>query len=199
MKAHTRRRKQLTRSAAAWLALPATALAAVACSAGPGTPQVAHLPGHAARSPAAGKLTVAQSDRDMVDFAHCMRGHGVQMPDPYHRAGHSGLSIEIPGQTAANRPAFTACMHFLQPIIAMKQAGAAAQAAPELPALTGYARCMRAHDIGMLDPTPEGELSLGRVPGIPDNFGRYSPQFRAADAACRHFLPAGVHDNGTGP
>lgn len=27
----------------------------------------------------------------------------------------------------------------------------------------------------------------------------YSPQFRAADAACRHLLPAGVHNDGTGP
>jgi hypothetical protein len=142
---------------------------------------------------------VAQSDKDMVDFALCMRGHGVQMHDPVHRAGHSGLSIDIPEQTAANRPAFAACTHYLQPIIAMKQAGAAAQAAPELPALTDYARCMLAHDIAMLDPTPEGDLNLGRVPGITSNFGRYSPQFRAADTACRHFLPAGVHDNGTGP
>ena len=199
MKAHTRQRKPRTRGAAAWLALPATALAVAACSSGPGTPQVAHLPGHAAHSPAAGQLTVAQSDKDMVDFARCMRGHGVQMHDPYHRAGHSGLSIELPGQTAANRPAFAACTHFLQPIIAMKNAGAAAQAAPELPALTDYARCMRAHDINMLDPTPEGELNLGRVPGIASDFGRYSPQFRAADGACRHFLPASVHDNGSGP
>jgi hypothetical protein len=58
---------------------------------------------------------------------------------------------------------------------------------------------MRAHDIAMLDPTPEGELNLGRVPGINNDFGRYSPQFRAADSACRHFLPASVHDDGTGP
>jgi hypothetical protein len=199
MKAHTRQRKPRTRNAAVWLALPATAVAVVACSSGPGTAQVAHLPGHAARSASAGRLTVAQSDKDMVDFARCMRGHGVQIPDPVHRAGHSGLSIELPSQTAANRPAFTACSHFLQPIIAMKQAGAAAQAAPELPALTDYARCMRAHDINMTDPTPEGDLNLGRVPGIASDFGRYSPQFRAADSACRHFLPAGVHDNGTGP
>jgi hypothetical protein len=58
---------------------------------------------------------------------------------------------------------------------------------------------MRGHDIGMLDPTPFGALSLGNVPGISNAFGRYSPQFRAADAACRHLLPAGVHDDGTGP
>jgi hypothetical protein len=58
---------------------------------------------------------------------------------------------------------------------------------------------MRAHDIDMLDPTPGGQLNLGQVAGITSNFGRYSPQFRAADTACRHLLPAGIHDDGTGP
>jgi hypothetical protein len=53
--------------------------------------------------------------------------------------------------------------------------------------------------IVMLDPTPLGELNLGHVPGITSDFGRYSPQFRAADAACRHFLPTGIRDDGTGP
>ena len=184
---------------AAVLALSALALAAAGCSSGSAGPQVAHLPGQAGRTASAGQLTTAQSDRDMISFARCMRAHGVQMRDPFHRAGHAGLSINIPSQTGANRPAFSACMHFLQPIIQMKEAGSAAEVARELPALTRYARCMRAHDINMLDPTQQGELNLGRVPGITSDFGRYSPQFRAADSACRHYLPAGVHDNGTGP
>jgi hypothetical protein len=55
---------------------------------------------------------------------------------------------------------------------------------------------MRSHDIDMLDPNPQGSLNLG---GITSDFGRYSPQFRAADSACRHLLPAGVHDDGSGP
>ena len=65
--------------------------------------------------------------------------------------------------------------------------------------LTGYARCMRAHDIPMLDPDRFGDLNLGSPPGVSSDFGRYSPQFRAADTACRHLLPAGVRANGTGP
>jgi hypothetical protein len=185
--------------AAALLALPAVAVAAAACSSGQSGPQVAHLPGHGSRATAARQLTAAQSDRDMISFTRCMRAHGVQMRDPFHRAGHSGLSIDIPSQTGANRPAFSACLHFLQPIIQMKNGHAAAEAAPLLPALTRYARCMRAHDINMLDPTREGDLNIGRVPGINSRFGRYSPQFRAADAACRHLLPASVHDDGSGP
>jgi hypothetical protein len=202
MAAHRQDDSARPRLAAALLALAGMAAVAVmsaACSSAPGGPRVAHLPGHGSQAAAAGKLTVAQSDRDMISFARCMRAHGVHMSDPYHRAGHAGLSIGIPPQTAATKPGFSACMHFLQPIIQMKNAHASALAAPMMHALTDYARCMRAHDINMLDPTQEGDLNLGRVPGITSDFGRYSPQFRAADAACRHLLPAGVHDDGTGP
>ncbi|MGN6790936.1 MAG: hypothetical protein ACTHJW_00960 [Streptosporangiaceae bacterium] len=197
MTAHPQHRGAWPRRALAVLALSALAIAA--CSSGHARPQVAHLPGHGSRAQTTGQQTGAQMDRDMIYFARCMRAHGVQMRDPYHRTGHAGLSISVPAQTAANRPAFSACLHFLQPIIQMKNSHTAAEAAPIMGALAAYARCMRAHDISMLDPTPEGELNLGRVPGMNSDFGRYSPQFRAADAACRHLLPPGVHDDGTGP
>ncbi len=183
----------------ATLALSATVIAVAACSSSPAGRRVASLPGHSAGAGKAPALTTAQSDRDMISFARCMRGHGVQMSDPFHRPGHSGLSISLPSQTAASRPAFAACTHFIQPIISMKQAAAATVSAPHLHALTQYAECMRGHDINMLDPTSYGALNLGTVPGMTSNFGRYSPQFRSADVACRHFLPAGVHDDGTGP
>jgi|SRR5215469_13183648 len=177
----------------------AAALPIAACSSGSSGRPVASLPGHPGSGSTPGALTSAQGDRDFVNFARCMRAHGVQMSDPFHRPGHTGLSIDVPAQTAANRPAFAACTHFIQPVINMKLSYARAFTAAHLPALTRYAQCMRSHDIPMLDPTPIGALNLGNVPGINSNFGRYSPQFRAADAACRHFLPAGVHDNGTGP
>lgn len=175
------------------------AVVLTACSSGSATPGVASLPGHGSSSPPSGPLTQSQSDRDMVDFARCMRAHGVQMSDPFHRSGHAGLSVDIPTPDAATQPALSACNHFVQPIISQKAAGARQQLAAWLPALVHYARCMRNHDISMLDPNGQGALSLGPVAGITDSFGRYSPQFRSADAACRHLLPAAVHDDGTGP
>ena len=205
MSIHTHKPQRTGSAPAAILALACSAIAvlAAACSSGPagqsGTAPVASLPGHAATSPDNGKLTSEQSDRDMISFARCMRGHGVQMSDPFHRPGHQGLSIYLPARDAANRTAYNACTHFIEPIIQMKQAAGAARVAPQMAALTRYAQCMRRHDISMLDPTPYGALSLGTVPGITGDFGRYSPQFRSADSACRHLLPAGVHDNGTGP
>jgi hypothetical protein len=144
------------------------------------------------------QLTQSQSDQDMISFARCMRDHGVPMSDPVHRPGHAGLSIDMPPQDATTRTAYAACNHFIAPIVQMKNAGAAAQAAPHLAALTRYAECMRAHDIPLLDPNQQGEVDMGRLPGMLD-VGRYSPQFRTADAACRHLLPAGVTDDGSGP
>ena len=161
--------------------LAATAVLAVACSSSTSGPQVASLGGQHGSGAAGQQLTTAQGDRDMVNFARCMRAHGVALG---------------PGMRAAN----IACQHFIGPIIQAKQAGAAAAMSPaRLAKLTDYARCMRAHDIPMLDPDRYGDLNLGRPPGVSSDFGRYSSQFRAADTACRHLLPAGVHDDGTGP
>jgi len=200
---HQENRRSMTarRVVAVLTGAMAVGVFAAACSSSRSSPPVASLPGHAsaAGSGATGQLTQAQSDRDMVNFAHCMRAHGVHMSDPFHIPGHAGLSIEDPPQDSATRVAYAACTHFIQPTIQMKQSAQQALAAPRMRALTDYARCMRAHNIPMLDPTTLGQLNLGHVAGVSSNFGRYSPQFRTADAACRHLLPAGVADNGTGP
>jgi hypothetical protein len=172
-----------------------------AASSGPGSAAVASLSGHAGAgaSQSGQPLTQQQSDQDFISFTRCMRSHGVQMSDPFHQPGHAGLSLDMPTRDSSTSAAYAACTHFIQAILQIKSAGAAAQAAPQLAALTRYAQCMRSHDINMLDPTPQGELNLGTVPGATSDFGRYSPQFRSADAACRHFLPAGIRDDGTGP
>jgi hypothetical protein len=147
----------------------------------------------------AGGPTPAQSDRGMLQFAHCLRAHGVAVAAPFHRPGHSGLSIDMPTRSPASTAAFGACNHYIAPIIAAKMAHA-----PTIPqslrlGLIHYAECMRAHGIAMLDPDRYGSLNLGNVPGISNGIGRYTPQFRLADKTCRRLLPAGVHDNGTGP
>ena len=191
------------RSRAAVVALLVGALGALAsaCASGTSGRSVASLPGHGGSQTAAATVMPSESqfDRDAVAYARCLRAHGVNEPDPAPRPGHSGLSFQVPPATAANRAALAACNHFVAKIFAAKQAGANHQLARWLPSLVRYAACMRAHDISMLDPGPQGQLNLGNVPGITSDFGRYSPQFRAADAACRHLLPAGVHDDGTGP
>lgn len=177
----------------------AAGLALAACSTSGGSPAVANLGGQGTTPNAGAQLTQAQSDQDMVDFTRCLRAHGLDEPDPVHIPGHDGLSVQIPTPGPATTAALDACNHFIAPIVQEKQSGAHAELAQWLPALTRYAQCMRAHDIAMLDPNSYGALNLGSVPGISNDFGRYSPEFRAADVACRHLLPAAVHDDGTGP
>ena len=175
---------------------------AAACTSAGGGRTVASLPdgGHSSQPASATVMpSERQFDQDAVNYARCLRTHGVNEPDPAPRPGHTGLSFVVPPPTAANRAALAACNHFVAKIFAAKQAGANQELTRWLPSLVRYAQCMRAHDISMLDPGPQGQLNLGDVPGITSDFGRYSPQFRAADAACRHLLPAGVHDDGSGP
>ena len=173
-----------------WLALAICAICA--CSSGQRSPSVASLPSHPASSPTT--LTQAQEFRRLVKFAQCMRGHGVDVADP--QPG----SVRIPVATdPATTAAMRACRQWLPSLNTSTPGGPSGNLAAEMPHLFAYARCMRGHDIAMLDPNSFGALNLGQVPGIDNDFGRYSPQFRVADTACRHLLPAGVHDDGTGP
>lgn len=182
------------------LTLLAVSVSAAACTSSSPSASVASLPGPDGRTYTTGPPTVAQSDQSFVSFARCMRAHSVPTADPSHRPGHQGLSIDLPVHDSATNAAWSVCNHFIAHIEQAKGAGAAEQvSAPALEAFTNYAQCMRVRDIPMLDPTPQGQLNLGNVPGITSDFGRYSPQFRAGDSACRHLLPAGVRDDGTGP
>jgi hypothetical protein len=163
---------------------------------------VASLPGGTSSANAAGSSSSSsKNDQDIVNYARCLRAHGINEPDPRYvnHNGYSGLAFQVPPTSAVNQPALTACNHWVAGLEAAKRAGANQQLARWLPSLVRYAQCMRHHDIPMLDPGSEGELNLGHVPGISNDIGRYTPQFRAADSACRHLLPAGVRDDGTGP
>jgi len=172
------------------LAAAVLAFAISSCSSGQ-APSVASLPGHSHRG--TGTHSPAGAFQRLVDFARCMRGHGANVPDP-----QPGKPYAIPAGTGA-AAALRACGHLLPPASTSATGSESGKIAAELPALIDYARCMRGHDIAMLNPDSSGNLNLGNVPGISGDFGRYSPQFRAADSACRHLLPAGVHDAGTGP
>ena len=174
----------MKRASSALVAATAVAVFVVGCGSG---------------SPTSGpSLDSAADDHARLEFASCMRANGVDVPDPSHRPGHSGLWFE-PLDGVIGTQAYRTCVHYLARIIATKETGARAETATLRVSLVRYAQCMRTHGIPMLDPTPEGALSLGNVPGISSGVGRYTPQFHSADAACRHLLPATVHDNGTGP
>ena len=76
--------------------------------------------------------------------------------DPAHRAGHSGLSIELPLRRRRTGPrsprASISFSHDHRDEDRPRRRRCRRR--PDLPALTQYARCMRGHDIAMLDPAP---------------------------------------------
>jgi hypothetical protein len=175
-------------------------LALTACSSGDsssgGIPTGGGSAAHTAPT-AAGTL-----DQALIDYAHCMRAHGVTIADPAPRPGHSGLSLDVPNlSTPGVSAADGECKQFLAPVVAAKQGAASARITPAaMRALLAYSRCMRSHDIPLLDPDPsDGHISLGDIAGINNDVGRQDPRFHSADAACRHLLPHGFPDDGTGP
>jgi hypothetical protein len=163
---------------------------------------------HRAVASAGGSAPTASSasnlDQAFIDYVHCMRDHGVDYPDPVQRPGHDGLSLQFDG--SSDSPQFAsandACEHLLQPVIDMKRNAVAASMTPEkLQALLAYSRCMRDHQMPLLDPDPtDGHVSIGTIAGLPEPpLGRRDPLFAAADSACRGVLPADTPDDGTGP
>jgi hypothetical protein len=88
---------------------------------------------------AGGVATGSGSTAD-VQFAECMRTHGVpEFPDPLPGGGFPRVGRQSP----ASRTAHRACIHLLK-------AGSGARHGPtraELAAALNYARCMRAHGV----------------------------------------------------
>jgi hypothetical protein len=148
--------------------------------------------------------TASGGDQGFIDYARCMREHGVaDFPDPVQRSGYTGLSLHYDGDQSNSVfvEANTACQHFIQATIDQKRQHVHDELTAErLQALLSYARCMRDHQIALLDPDPtDGHISLGDVPGLNSNIGRHDQEFQTADAACRSLLPSDVPDDGTGP
>ena len=190
---------------AALVLLGGLAALAAACSSSPSGRTVASLPGTTTTTTGGTNSVSASSggsyDQDVVDYTHCLRAHGVHEPDPVNEThnGKTGLSFVMPQASAANKSGTGGLQPLHRQAVGHQRSRCEPRAARGSRPWSGTRPCMRSHDIGMLDPGPQGQLNLGNVPGISSDFGRYSPQFRTADAACRHLLPAGVHDDGTGP
>ena len=122
------------------------------------------------------------SEKALLEFARCMRDHGVDMPDP---STEGGDRVFIGGGPAVDEATFEeagkACRHLLE--------GTAREAPPALDpavqdAFLEYARCMRGHGIDHPDPD-EGGLRIRIGQGGLDP---QSPEFKAADKACRYLL-----------
>jgi hypothetical protein len=175
------------RAAPALLGL-ALVLVLAACGGSPGGDGVASLSGAGVTTTTTAKAKAAGKDPQQaaLDFARCMRGHGVDMPDP-EVDDQGRIKVRIGAGGSGQRPdpkkldaAQKACGGLLGGGDGDRQLDPA-----ERDAMVAFARCMREHGIDMPDPTGDGltvRRDKGRGPD-PD-----SEKFKAAEQACDHFL-----------
>ena len=178
-------------------ALAVGSLSAACGGAGASSDGVASANGASSAKNASAK-NKADPQQAGLDFARCMREHGVDVPDP--ETGQAGFAVRIDGSaSAASAPtlqaggpggpidgadnsAFEECRHFLDDAIANSDR------APD-PAMADralkFAQCMREHGVDMPDPQVNGGAVAIQLGGgmSPD-----SPTMQAAHEACSQFL-----------
>jgi hypothetical protein len=132
----------------------------------------------------------ANSDRAaarqaMLDFARCMREHGIDFPDP--KPGGGGLIIRSKGSPDKMRAAEQACAKYRNKIKPPNLSAADKQRFKD--AALANARCMRAHGIDMPDPTfnADGSASMQFRDG--SGIDPNSAAFKAAQKACESTAP----------
>jgi hypothetical protein len=178
-----------------WLAavVPLLALTLAGCGGHGKKPGVATVGGGTGKANASPTASV-DPQTAMLNFARCMRDHGVDMPDPDADGkvtmGASGGPINKTQMDAAQ----AACRQY------MPNGGAPPSMSPEeLEQLRKFAQCMRDHGVQMADPDADnGGLSIqggtGKVdssasPGIDKGKSLDDPNFKAAEEACKDKLP----------
>jgi hypothetical protein len=124
----------------------------------------------------------AKTKKAMLDFARCMREHGINMPDP--KFGSNGATVMQQGgkntTPEQQRAAEQACAKY-QKQVKPPQMSEAEQEKFKKAALAN-ARCMRQHGIDMPDPQfgDNGEVQQRIGEGIKPT----DPKFQAAMKAC---------------
>jgi hypothetical protein len=139
---------------------------------------------------AASDASQADAEQAMLDFAQCMRQHGIDMPDPQFNG--EGGGIFTAGKEGADTPidkakldeAQKACQSYLDKVKQNAPPMDPAKLEEEKQRLLDFAQCMRDHGIDFPDPqisTDGGGLQVQMGgPGLdPD-----SPGFKEANETC---------------
>jgi hypothetical protein len=167
--------------------LAGLALSAVACAGRNSGAGVASLPkGSASTSTSAGQAQTT----DTLKYAQCMRSHGItKFPDP----GADGNITIQPGlgldpNSDQFKAAAEACKSLAPP--AGSPPGAKKADPQEQQRYLAFARCMREHGIASYpDPRTKDDGSMELL--LPRDIDSNTPQFKAAQQACKSVLPAG--------
>ena len=121
-----------------------------------------------------------------LQFARCMREHGVNVPDP--KPGGGGIMIQgRPGDRSRVERAQQACGKYLDKV--KPPAPSPEQEREMRDNALAHARCMREHGIDFPDPTFEGGGKMTMK--LPEGLDPQSPAFQAAQRACSKYQPKG--------
>jgi hypothetical protein len=170
------------------LAVLGLGLALAACGGSPDGDRVASLSGDGATGTTNGAAKDADKDPQQaaLDFARCMREHGVDMPDP-EVDDQGRIRVRIGAGGGGERPdpkkleaAQQACGDLMGGGDGDRQLDPA-----ERDAMVAFARCMREHGIDMPDPTGDGLMLRRDGDQGPDPD---SEKFQQAEQACDHHL-----------
>jgi hypothetical protein len=132
-----------------------------------------------------------------LDFARCMREHGVDMPDPQISADGGETTIRVgpppgsvdgdaaAGGTAGPPPGFEeadkACRHFLDDLVQDKAGPMGPEAQDRM---LKFTQCMRDHGVDMPDPDFSGGGGGFRAKIGPGGVDPSSETFKEAQKAC---------------
>jgi hypothetical protein len=147
-------------------------------------------------SAGAGGAASSSTYQARLNFAKCMRAHGVNVPDPSANggpaAGAGGAGAGAGGFRALrNSPNFqaasTACAKYRAKAFGFGNTTPAQRAAAQQ-ALVKFAECMRSHNINVPDPSTTSGGGFGIFRSIASS-ERNSPAFKTALTACSSNLP----------
>lgn len=123
----------------------------------------------------------ASASRDPLAFAKCVRDNGVPVPDPDPDGKIDMDAAEQQVGRAKLEEALRACQS-----VAGSGTGQRQESTEALDQMVAYAKCMREHGVDMPDPIVEN--GDARWPS-PANVSRDSPEYTAANDACKQHLP----------
>jgi hypothetical protein len=137
------------------------------------------------------EVTEADREQALLDYAECMRDHGIDMPDPQITEEGGGVLIEQdagPGMDPESdkfQEADAACQPILEDAMGDVEVDPEQQAEMQ-EQLLEYAQCMRDHGIDMEDPVfdEDGRVEIQANGGPRSGDPRDDEDFQAADEAC---------------
>jgi hypothetical protein len=167
----------------------ALALGAAACGGSPDGDGVATLGGDGANDQQSGSGSAKKDPQEAaLEFAKCMREHGVDMPDP-EVDSQGRIRVTVGSRGSKGNPPDPKKLEAAQQACGNLLGGGGEGPGKLDPkaqdAMLAFARCMREHGIDMPDPTGNGLVFNSKRGQGPDPS---SSKFKEAERACDHHL-----------